>query len=114
MNHLGINLVYSCHVTSVEKRILQGHPSLGSWITYGLGSENQNLPGYVVMLDPRGGPTSGAPNWSSGYMPAAYQGTLMRPGSQPILNLQPPSNIDSKAKRSEIDFLYELNGRYAR
>ena len=94
-------------------RILQGHPSLGSWITYGLGSENQNLPGYVVMLDPRGGPTSGAPNWSSGYMPAAYQGTLMRPGSQPILNLKPPSNIDSKAQRSEIDFLNELNGRYA-
>ncbi len=95
-------------------RILQGHPSLGSWITYGLGSENQNLPGYVVMLDPRGGPTSGAPNWSSGYMPAAYQGTLMRPGSQPILNLKPPSNIDSRAQRSEIDFLNELNGRYAR
>ncbi|MFO0410217.1 MAG: DUF1501 domain-containing protein, partial [Planctomycetota bacterium] len=94
-------------------RILQGHPSLGSGITYGLGSENQNLPGYVVLLDPRGGPTSGAPNWSSGYMPAAYQGTLMRPGSQPILNLKPPSNIDSKAQRSEIDFLNELNGRYA-
>lgn len=95
-------------------RILQGHPSLGSWITYGLGSENQNLPGYVVMLDPRGGPTSGTPNWSSGYMPAAYQGTLMRPGSQPILNLKPPSNIDSRAQRSEIDYLNELNGRYAR
>ncbi|MFM7518607.1 MAG: DUF1501 domain-containing protein [Pirellula sp.] len=94
-------------------RILQGHPSLGSWITYGLGSENQNLPGYVVMLDPRGGPTSGAPNWSSGYMPAAYQGTLMRPGSQPILNLKPPLNIDSRAQRSEIDYLNELNGRYA-
>jgi hypothetical protein len=95
-------------------RILQGHPSLGSWITYGLGSENQNLPGYVVMLDPRGGPTSGAPNWSSGYMPAAYQGTLMRAGSQPILNLKPPSNIDSSAQRDEIDLLNELNGRYAR
>jgi hypothetical protein len=94
-------------------RIIQGHPSLGSWITYGLGSENQNLPGYVVMLDPRGGPTSGAPNWSSGYMPAAYQGTLMRPGSQPILNLKPPSNIDSPAQRSEIDLLNELNRNYA-
>jgi hypothetical protein len=78
-----------------------------------LGSENQNLPGYVVMLDPRGGPTSGAPNWSSGYMPAAYQGTLMRPGSQPILNLKPPSNIDSPAQRSEIDLLNELNRNYA-
>jgi hypothetical protein len=94
-------------------RILQGHPSLGSWVTYGLGSENRNLPGYVVMLDPRGGPTSGAPNWSNGYMPAAYQGTLMRPGSQPILNLRPPANIDSQAQRTEIDLLNELNGRYA-
>src|SRR5258706_3000288 len=51
-------------------RILQGHPSIGAWLSYGLGTENQNLPGYVVMLDPRGGPTTGAPNWSSGYMPA--------------------------------------------
>jgi hypothetical protein len=95
-------------------RILQGHPSLGSWITYGLGSENQNLPGYVVMLDPRGGPTSGAPNWSSGYMPAAYQGTLMRPGSQPILNLKPPSNIDSESQRAELDLLGELNRSYGK
>jgi len=52
-------------------RTLQGHPSLGSWVTYVLGSMNANLPGYVVMLDPRGGPTSGSPNWSSGYMPEA-------------------------------------------
>jgi hypothetical protein len=95
-------------------RILQGHPSLGSWITYGLGSENQNLPGYVVMLDPRGGSTSGAPNWSSGYMPAAYQGTLMRPGSQPILNLKPPSNIDSESQRAELDLLGELNRSYGK
>ena len=59
-------------------RILQGHPSIGAWLNYGLGTLNQNLPGYVVMLDPRGGPTTGTPNWSSGYMPAAYQGTLLR------------------------------------
>src|SRR5215212_9479693 len=57
-------------------RILQGHPALGAWMGYGLGTMNQNLPGFVVMLDPRGGPISGAANWSSGYMPAAYQGTV--------------------------------------
>ncbi|MFM7555899.1 MAG: DUF1501 domain-containing protein, partial [Verrucomicrobiota bacterium] len=57
-------------------RVLQGWPSMGSWMSYGLGSANANLPGYVVMLDPRGGPTSGAANWSSGFMPAAYQGTV--------------------------------------
>jgi len=94
-------------------RILQGHPSLGSWVNYGLGSENQNLPGFVVMLDPRGGPTSGAPNWSNGYMPATYQGTLMRPGSQPILNLRPPANSDAASQRAEIDLLNELNRNYS-
>ena len=94
-------------------RILQGHPSLGSWINYGLGSVNQNLPGFVVMLDPRGGPTSGAPNWSNGYMPASYQGTLMRSGAQPILNLRPPANIDAASQRAEIDLLNELNRNYS-
>ena len=90
-------------------RILQGHPAVGSWITYGLGSENDNLPGYVVMLDPRGGPTGGAPNWSSGYMPAAYQGTVIRTSGQPILNLQPPPGITRSVQRREIDFVNRLN-----
>jgi hypothetical protein len=90
-------------------RILQGHPSVGSWVTYGLGTENQNLPGYVVMLDPRGGPTSGSPNWSSGYMPAAYQGTLIRTSNQPILNLQPADGISRPAQRREIDAINQLN-----
>ena len=61
-------------------RIISGHPCLGSWVTYGLGSENENLPGFVVMLDRTGGPISGAKNWSSGYMPAAFQGTVLRAG----------------------------------
>ena len=94
-------------------RILQGHPSLGSWVNYGLGSVNQNLPGFVVMLDPRGGPTSGAPNWSNGYMPASYQGTLIRSGAQPILNLRPPADIDAASQRAEIDLLNELNRNYS-
>ncbi len=59
-------------------RLLSGNPCLGSWVTYGLGSENENLPGFVVMLDKTGGPISGAKNWSSGYMPAAYQATVLR------------------------------------
>ncbi len=57
---------------------LSGSPCLGSWVNYGLGSVNENLPGFVVMLDPTGGPISGAKNWSSGYMPATYQGTIFR------------------------------------
>ena len=75
-------------------RILQGHPCLGSWVSYGLGTLNENLPGYVVMLDPRGGPIAGAANWSSGYMPAAYQGTVFRSTGQPILNLSPSTGVD--------------------
>ena len=59
--------------------LLSGHPSLGSWVNYGLGSVNENLPGYVVMLDKTGGPISGAKNWSSGYMPASFQGTVLFP-----------------------------------
>ena len=59
-------------------RIQSGHPCLGSWVNYGLGSVNENLPGFVVMLDPKGGPISGAKNWSSGYMPASLQGTIFR------------------------------------
>src|SRR6185436_10728358 len=69
-------------------RVIQGYPSVGSWLSYGLGTMNQNLPGYVVMLDPRGGPISGAANWSSGFMPAAFQGTVFRASGQPILNLE--------------------------
>ena len=60
-----------------------GNPSLGSWITYGLGSENENLPSYIVMYDWRGGLIGGAPNWSSGFMPAAFQGTPFRAGNVP-------------------------------
>jgi Protein of unknown function (DUF1501) len=93
-------------------RILQGHPSLGSWITYGLGSINQNMPGYVVMLDPRGGPTSGAPNWSSGYMPAAFQGTVFRNAEPPILNLQSSDGITREQQRQQIDLINTLNRKH--
>ena len=90
-------------------RIIQGYPSIGSWVTYGLGSENKNLPDYVVMLDPRGGPTAGSPNWSSGFMPAAYQGTVLRTGGPPILNLDPPQGLSREMQRREIDFINRLN-----
>ena len=67
-----------------------GRPSLGSWAVYGLGTENQDLPGYVVLMDKRGGPISGQPNWSNGFMSAAYSGTLFRPTGDPILDLRGP------------------------
>jgi len=90
-------------------RILSGHPCLGSWVNYGLGTVNQNLPGFVVMLDPRGGPISGAKNWSSGYMPASYQGTIMRSQGEPILDLKRPVDLSDAAQRRILDTLKTYN-----
>jgi len=95
-------------------RILQGHPSMGAWMSYGLGTLNQNLPAYVVMLDPRGGPTTGPPNWSSGYMPAVHQGTVLRTTGEPILNLKPPAGTSRDMQRREIDFINTLNYEHQR
>jgi len=89
-----------------------GRPSLGSWCTYGLGTENQSLPGYVVMLDKRGGPISGEPNWSSGFMPSTYAGTLFRPVGDPILDLRGPAHIRPAAQREQLDLLAQLNEQH--
>ncbi len=89
-----------------------GRPSLGAWCVYGLGTENQDLPGYVVILDKRGGPISGQPNWSSGFMPATYAGTLFRPVGDPILDLRGPEHITREIQRSQIDLLQQLNHRH--
>ena len=93
-------------------RIIQGSPSVGSWLNYGLGTANQNLPGYVVMLDPRGGPISGAANWSSGFMPAAYQGTHLRNKGEPVLDLAPRSATPRPRQRDQIDTLNALNAEH--
>src|SRR5947207_11189492 len=79
--------------------ILAGRPSLGAWATYGLGSVNQNLPGFVVMQDNPGEVAGGAKNWGTGFMPSTYQGTLFRPGDNPILNLRRPPEIGSQQMR---------------
>ncbi len=89
-----------------------GRPSLGSWCVYGLGTENESLPGYVVILDKRGGPISGQPNWSSGFMSAAWQGTLFRPVGDPILDLRGPDHIGQAAQREQLDLLAQLNQRH--
>jgi hypothetical protein len=90
----------------------QGCPSVGSWLTYGLGSLNQNLPGYVVMLDQRGGPIGGAPNWGSGFMPASFQGTQFRTSGTPVIDLQPPAGTSTARQRDQLDLLGELNRRH--
>ena len=97
----------SCHGDSVNHpqsvyqmntgSILMGKPSVGSWVTYGLGSENRDMPAFVVLPDPRGGLKGGPPAWGNGFLPATYQGTTLRPGSNPILNLKPPADRDNNA-----------------
>ena len=90
-------------------KILSGSPCLGSWVNYGLGTVNQNLPGFVVMLDPRGGPISGAKNWSSGYMPATYQATTITAGDTPILDLKRPGGMTEPMQRELLDTLKAYN-----
>jgi len=93
-------------------KIQSGSPALGSWVNYGLGTENENLPGFVVMLDPTGGPISGAKNWSSGYMPASYQGTIMRSKGSPLVDLNLPAGMTQPMQRELLDALRESNGEH--
>ena len=93
-------------------RGVPGLPSIGSWLNYGLGSENENLPGFVVMLDPRGGPISGAKNWSAGYMPASFQATIMRSQGTAILNLKRPSDFSDSMQRRLLDTLRAYNNEH--
>jgi hypothetical protein len=93
-------------------KILSGSPALGSWVNYGLGTVNQNLPGFVVMLDPKGGPISGAKNWSSGYMPATYAGTVLRSEGSPILDLQAPAGTTRAVQREMLDAAAAINQRH--
>ena len=93
--------------------IIAGYPSVGSWITYGLGSQNQNLPAFVVIQDPRGGPFTGPSQWSSGFLPAAYQGTMFRAAGDAVLDLHPPSgSLDLDQQRAELDQLARMNDNY--
>ncbi len=80
-------------------RILAGRPALGSWLTYGLGAETQNLPAYVALIDPGQLPVLGVENWSNGWLPSIYQGTVVRPAEPRIMNLDPPAFARRTARR---------------
>ena len=95
-------------------RILSGHPCLGSWVNYGLGTVNQDLPGFVVMLDPRGGPISGPKNWTAGYMPADYQATVLQRQGTPILDLNPPAGMTKDIQRELLNTLRDYNQDHSR
>jgi hypothetical protein len=114
-----ISFLRSCWCTSTvhapamyelhSGRTLMGWPSLGSWVTYGLGSVSDNLPAYCVMIQPEGTPEGGAPCWGSGFLPAVYQGTMLRKGANPILNLKPPAGVTQEQQRRTLDFLRKMN-----
>ncbi len=113
--------IHSCHTESNNHSpalfmintgsTRMGFPCVGSWLTYGLGSESRNLPSFVVMSDPldRGLPKGHASNWGAGFLPSVYQGTWLRPKGQPIDNLNPPAGMGAAAQRAQLDLLARLN-----
>jgi hypothetical protein len=88
-----------------------GDPAAGAWVAYGLGTENENLPAFIVLPDVAY-PQGGAANWSNGYLPAHYQGTPLRPEGAPILDMQPPHGVKPEQQRANLDLLGELNRRH--
>jgi len=116
-----ITLFRSCwadglnHVGSVCQMntgsILAGRPSMGAWVTYGLGTANRNLPTFVILTD-AGEVLGGGKNWSSGFLPATYEGTLFRRDGDPILDLSPPNSIGPDQQRGKLDLLKSLNRHY--
>jgi hypothetical protein len=90
-------------------RVIPGFPSMGSWTLYGLGSESESLPGYVVMPDPLGALEAGAPMYSNGFLPSVYQPTVFRPGDKPVLNLEMPKGTTAQSRRKMLDSLRTLN-----
>jgi hypothetical protein len=112
-------VIRSCHGDSVNHpqsvyqmntgSILMGRPSVGSWVSYGLGTENQNMPSFVVLPDPGGGVKGGPPAWGSGYLPASYQGTTMRPGKTPVLHLAPPPGMRDEDQLAVLRYLQQEN-----
>src|ERR671930_1508610 len=96
-----------CFVNTGSVRF--GRPSIGAWVTYGIGSESQDLPGFVVLESGPRGPRGGAVNWGSGFLPTSYQGVPFRSGAEPILDLSSPSNVSAERQRRTIDASRDLN-----
>jgi hypothetical protein len=106
----GLNHVGSvCQMNTGD--ILAGRPSMGAWVTYGLGAANRNLPTFVILLDDRE-PVGGPKNWSSGFLPATYQGSQFRQGDTPIFHLKTPKGVTDEQQRNKLEFLRALNERF--
>ncbi len=107
--HTGVNNHgQSIHALNTG-RILRGRPALGSWLTYGLGNRSQELPAFVAMTDPKGIPVEGVNNWSNGWLPALFQGTVVRSQEPRILNLDPRKELSGRAQENYLSFVQELN-----
>src|SRR5205823_14365329 len=91
-----------------------GRPALGSWVVYGLGSENQNLPAYVVLDDPLGLPINGVENWQAGFLPPLYQGTRFRSTGSPVLNLRPDVDRPADVVQAQRELLTRLDHLHQR
>jgi hypothetical protein len=91
-------------------RTFPGFPSMGSWVTYGLGAEAESLPSYVVMADPDGALEAGQPMYGNGFLPSMYQPTMLRPGATPVRNLDLPSGVSLDQRRRTVELIAELNG----
>jgi len=107
--HTGVNNHGQSIYALLNGTALGGRPTMGSWITYGLGSESSNLPAYVALTDPRGLPVLGVDNFSNGWLPSIYQGTVIRPKEPRILNLEPPLSLRGDAQRRYLDFVATMN-----
>jgi Protein of unknown function (DUF1501) len=114
-----IAVIRSCHGDMVVHsaaqyelftgRVVPGFPSMGSWLLYGLGSESDSLPSYVVMPDPSGALEAGQPMYAHGFLPAVYQPTMFRPGERPVVNLGLPGGITTERRRKTLDLIRQLN-----
>ena len=93
-------------------KIQRGRPALGSWLTYGLGSENEDLPAYVALTDPKSLPVEGVSNWSNGWLPSVYQGTVVRSAEPRIWNLQTPKHLRGMPQKRFLSYLSNLNRRH--
>lgn len=107
INHAGGVCLMNTAVTTA------GRPSLGAWVSYGLGTENQNLPSFVVLTDSKRTPVNGPRNWGTGFMPAKYQGVRIQSSGEPIQNLQNPKGITVAQQNSKLDFLKQMNQSFA-
>ena len=115
--------LHACHANSSvhapamyemhSGRMIPGHPTLGSWVAYGLGSPADNLPAFCVLLQPEGTPEGGAPCWGSAYLPATYQGTLLRRGASPLLHLNPPEGVTRDRQQRNLELIKALNNLHA-